>query len=232
MNWTRFVFFVMFFSCFCPNAPFISLFRMDRASHYFFVTHIVWILWISSAKPTVNVYVVVCWRLYLHMCFYVFSHYTEFWYCTSVNFTGWGPCLSDRVRWTVWPGSALRWFNLRRVYSCREGWATGGSRAVTKKRKKCQRSHSGREELQVIPRSHGVWGRNVKRPVSSEPISVRAEALLAVTPLYSSSFSGINESASVLPLLLPGIIQGLSNQAHSFIFFCVPFCKSFPWITA
>lgn len=101
-----------------------------------------------------------------------------------------------------------------------------------KKRKKCQRSHSGREELQVIPRSHGVWGRNVKRPVSSEPISVRAEALLAVTPLYSSSFSGINESASVLPLLLPGIIQGLSNQAHSFIFFCVPFCKSFPWITA
>lgn len=73
MNWTRFVvFFVMFFVCFCPTAPFISLFRMDRASHYFFVTHIVWILWISSAKPTVNVYVVVCWRLYLHMCFYVF----------------------------------------------------------------------------------------------------------------------------------------------------------------
>ena len=35
---------------------------------------------------------------------------------------------------------------------------------------------------------------------------------------YSSSFSGINESAPVLPSFLPGSIQGL-NQAHSFISF-------------
>lgn len=72
-----------------------------------------------------------------------------------------------------------------------------------------------------------VRGRNVKRPVSSEPILIRAEALHAVTPPYSSSFLGINESASVLPLFLPGSIQGLPNQAHSFISLCVPFFKSF-----
>lgn len=64
-------FFVLFFFCFCPTAPFIPLFRTNRASHCFFVTHIVWIL--SSAKPTVNVYVIVYWKLYLHMRLYVVS---------------------------------------------------------------------------------------------------------------------------------------------------------------
>lgn len=43
--------------------------------------------------------------------------------------------------------------------------------------------------------------------------------------LFFFFFSGINESASVLPLLLPGSIQGLLNQAHSFLSFCVPFLQ-------
>lgn len=104
----------------------------------------------------------------------------------------------------------------------------GGSGAETKHVRNVKRSHSGWEESQVIPRSlGGVCGRNVKGPVSSEPISIRAEALHAVTPPYSSSsFSGINESASVLPLLLSESIQGLPNQAHSFIsFLCAIFAN-------
>lgn len=71
-NLSSFGFVLSFFS---PSAPFISLIRTDRASHYFFVTHIVWILWISSAKPTANVYVVLYWKLCLHMLLYVFSLY-------------------------------------------------------------------------------------------------------------------------------------------------------------
>ncbi len=74
--------------------------------------------------------------------------------------------------------------------------------------------------------------KKLKRPVSAEPILIWAEALHAVTPPCSSSFSGINELASGLPLLLLGSIQGLPNQAHGFKSFCVPFCKSFSWITA
>lgn len=73
-----------------------------------------------------NVYVVVYWKLYLHMRLYVFSLY-RVWYCissTSVNFTGLGPYLSDRVRWAVPPGSVLRWLV--------SAGAAGGSRAEAK----------------------------------------------------------------------------------------------------
>lgn len=66
-------------------------------------------------------------------------------------------------------------------------------------------------------------GGNVRRHVSSEPIVIRVVALHAVNLPYSSFFlSGMKESFSMLPMILPGSIQGLLNQAHSFSF-CVPF---------
>ena len=145
------VFFFFFLSCsfsvFCPTAPFyLSLQKWTEPAITLFVTHIVWVLWISSAKkPTVNVYVVY-WKLYLHM-YVFFSHYAEFWYCiSSVNFYQTRALFvrSDRVRWTC-----STWFypdgdRSSAVGAAAVAGAVGGSRAETKTRKKCQRSHSGR----------------------------------------------------------------------------------------
>ena len=144
-------FFFFFLSCsfsvFCPTAPFyLSLQKWTEPAITLFVTHIVWVLWISSAKkPTVNVYVVY-WKLYLHM-YVFFSHYAEFWYCiSSVNFYQTRALFvrSDRVRWT-----RSTWFypdgdRSSAVGAAAVAGAVGGSRAETKTRKKCQRSHSGR----------------------------------------------------------------------------------------
>ncbi len=149
---------LLFSSCssfvFAPLPPFISLFKMDRASHYFFVTHIVWIL--SSAKPTVNVYVVVYWKLYLHMRLYVFSLYRvlilyivdkcEF-YRTRALFVRWHQV------------NSLPWFCPEVNGPCRgcicRGPGRGRLPSWDKTRKKSLRSHSGQVELQVIPSSLG-----------------------------------------------------------------------------
>lgn len=161
----------------------------------------------------------------------MFSHYTEFWYCissTRLNFTGLEPYLSDRIGSTVWPGSALRRLVSAGGRSCHRV-GCGGSRTETKL--VTLRSHSGREELQIIPRalggvreeceaSHIIW-------TCSDPSC--SSSCRDPTVLFFSL--GYEESSSVPPMILPGNVQGWPNQAHS-LSFCVPFCKSFSWITA
>ena len=103
------------------------------------------------------------WKLYLQYAFVCFSHYTEFLILYIVDKCEFyrTRALFCRVRWTVWPGSAPE-------VICRcEGRRS--CRGDKKKRvKKCQRSHSGREELSFLD-VLATWGRNVKRPVSSDP---------------------------------------------------------------
>lgn len=205
-----------------PNPPFLSFFaEWTEPANYLFVTHIVCIL--SSAEPTVNVYVVVYCKLYLHICFYGFSLYRililyivdkcEI-YRTRALFVR-----SHQV-WAVLPRCDWSVQGLQFV----TGWAVGGSGAETKHVRNDKGHILGRRSC----KSFLDLGRNVRRPISTV---IRGIALHAVSP-PCSYFLGIKEPAPVLPLLLPLSIQGLPRQAHSFIFFYVPFCKSFSWITA
>lgn len=140
---------VLLFFCFCPTAPLISLFRMDRASHYFSVTHIVWILWISSAKPTVNVYVVCVLKSYICKCVCMFFSLYRVLILYIID-----KCEFYRTRALFVRSHQVNsstWFCLELIGQCGElqlsrGRAVGGPKSETKFVKKCQRLHSGREE--------------------------------------------------------------------------------------
>lgn len=64
--------FILFFSFFFFLSPSHLSERTEPA--IIPLWHILWILWISSAKSSVNVYVVVYLKLYLHMRLYVISY--------------------------------------------------------------------------------------------------------------------------------------------------------------
>lgn len=186
--WTEsdcFFFLSCSFSVFCPTAPFyLSRQKWTEPAITLFVTHIVWVLWISSAKKTtVNVYVVVYWKLYLHM--YVFFSFF-FLIMQSFDtvyqvwiFTGRGPYLSDQIASVehVPPASTLMW-----IGPAQSGLQLSpGPWEAPEPRQKRVRNVKGHildgEELRVIPRSL----RNVKRPVSS----IRAAATPIPTLLLS-----------------------------------------------
>lgn len=155
MNWTWFVVFFLFILLFLPPLPLLLLSSEWTETDIISLWHILYeYFWISSAKPTFNVYVVVHWKLYLHICMYVFSLYRvlilyivdkcEF-YRTRALFVR-----SHQVNSLTWlcpeANGQCRGCSCHRVGRGRhQGW--------DKTCEKCQRSHSGWEELQIIPRS-------------------------------------------------------------------------------
>lgn len=116
MNWTQFVFFglvlLVFFFFSPPHRPFYFSHQNQQSQPLFLCD--------TYFMNTLNFHLqnqqlmcmLFCIESYVCICFCMFSHYTEFWYCissTSVNFTGVGPYLADRIRWTVRPASGLTW---------------------------------------------------------------------------------------------------------------------------
>lgn len=195
MNWTRFLVFVFVLLLFCfvlffaPTAPPFSpfqngqsqpLFLCDTYCMYHFEFHL-------QNQQLMCMLLHIESYIYISVC--MFCHYTEFWYCIllkSVNFTGLGPRF---VRWT--------WFRPQAIGQCRgcscHGPGRGRLQGWDKTCKKCQRSHSGQEELQVIPRSLCGARQECK---ASHVIGDLRRTLHAVTPPCSSSFLGIREVGS------------------------------------
>lgn len=217
MKWTKMLSFC------CPPSPLIVFFSPKQTEPAVIcLWHVV--DWISYAKPTVTVYVIVC----------MLSHDTEFWYriSSSVNFMGLEPFFFIVRLHEVWPVSALMWLIGAGGCCCHrpacwqlKDWG-----------KTIQYIYIKKKELKVKLWAGGVIPRALNGAVQECKASciisavIRGVALHAVTTWYSSFFYWVSESVPVLWLLLHGNLQGLPNQAYSFIFFYVPFCALFSLI--
>lgn len=140
MNWTRFVVFWSCSSFFAPQPLLISFSSEWTEPAIISMWHILYEYFEYHLQNQHLMCILLSIEIYICICVCMFSHYTEFWYCislTCVNFTGLGPYLSDLIRGTVQPASAVRWL-------------VSGLQSDDKTFKKCQRSHSVRDELQVI----------------------------------------------------------------------------------
>ena len=147
MNWIR----LFVFLYFAPLPLFIFLVRNGQSQPLLCLWHILYEYFeFHLQKNQQLMCMLLCIESYICICMFFFlfffSHYAEFWYCiSSVNFYRMRALFvrSDRIRWTC---STCFYPDVDRssaVGAAAVVGAVGGSRAETKTRKKCQRSHSG-----------------------------------------------------------------------------------------
>lgn len=173
---------------------------------------------------------------YICICVCMFSHYTEFLILYIIDKCEFYQTRALFVR--SHQVSSSTWFCLRWLVSAGAavvvGQATGGSWAETKQVRNVNGHILDVRSCKSFLELLAGWCRNVKRPISSDPIVIWAEALRAVTPMA---------------LLLSWVLTGWLQCCHCYylqvfrgwqikltaLSFCVPFCKLFimkSWITA